>query len=396
MKTYQITGHEKVDAIAQINFSGDITPRSWYKHICYKTSKGDVQKVDRLAIDILADIVYWYRPYEKRDEISGESLGWRKKFSESLLRRSPDAFAEALNATVRCVRESIRLLEHLGLIIVTLAPIKTEYGTLPNVMYIDINPEAIAAITYNVEHKDPETLEKSLLTKWVTSDDEMGNKQLRNEEQAATKSSTSDYEIVNLSIYRDFLENSHETTQTSVCVPEEKELTPQTHTSTAVAPLRETPRPHCLLDDKPESTHQTDRPSLGTNLPGSFDKTEQSNYQSHPIKRMEDKLRSPELPPWMIKHGPNGWHPEFVEHYRKYLSTTPRYAINLNRQATTQEAIRSLIALSSREDGRAIIQSHWTSFEESKQQKQQVVARVYEGTPAEIKPVRLMGRKYAS
>jgi hypothetical protein len=141
--TNVLTGHPVVDAIAHIKFEGDITPKSWYKHICYQTKSGE-KKADRLAIDILADIVYWYRPYLQRDELTGEEVGWKKKFKEDVLRRNPDAFAESLNASPRCVRESMHLLEKMGLIKIILQPVQTCYGVLPNVMHIDICPEALA------------------------------------------------------------------------------------------------------------------------------------------------------------------------------------------------------------------------------------------------------------
>ncbi|AUB44378.1 DNA replication protein DnaD (plasmid) [Nostoc flagelliforme CCNUN1] len=211
-----LTGHPVVDAVAHIKFEGDITPKSWYKHICYQTKSGE-KKADRLAIDILADIVYWYRPYLQRNELTGEEVGWKKKFKEDVLRRNPDAFAESLNASPRCVRESMHLLSKMGLIKIILQPVQTGYGVLPNVMHIDICPEALAAITYRTNNsQNAQTLEKSLLTKWVTSNDQTSNKELRNGEQGATKCVTSSNEISNLSIYRDFIETSLETSSLSL------------------------------------------------------------------------------------------------------------------------------------------------------------------------------------
>jgi hypothetical protein len=200
-----------VDAIAQIHIEGDITPRSWYKHICYQTSKSQQKKTDRLAIDILSDIVYWYRPSQIREEITGEFLGWKQKFVGNILRRSPEAFAEALNATVRCVRESMRLLENLGLIKVILSPVRTQYGTIPNVMHIEVVPEAIKQITYRSSEQKPETLEKALLTKWVTKSDETRDEARRNEEVPATKCVAPANEIVDSSIYRDLYRDLTET-----------------------------------------------------------------------------------------------------------------------------------------------------------------------------------------
>lgn len=213
----KLTGHPDVDVIGQINFEGDITPRSWYKHICSYHPGRQKKKCDRLAVDILSDIVYWYRPYQRRDEITGEVVGWKKKFSNTLLQRSLDAFAEALNETPRCIRESLKVLESLGLIEVQLKSVKTTYGTLPNVMFIKVFPENIAAITYRIKsEEEPETIENSLLTKWVTSKDEIVDKALRNRNQAITKSCAKDDEIDRSSIYRDFTDiNSRDFPHTS-------------------------------------------------------------------------------------------------------------------------------------------------------------------------------------
>ena len=129
-----------------------------------------------LAVQILSDLVFWYRPYEKRHELTGESLGWRKKFAEEHLRRSPDALSKIFNTSVKCVRESIKVLVNLGLITVILKPVKTVFGVFPNVMHITLIPERIAQITHQMsEGETAETIEKSLFTKWDTSKIEQFN-----------------------------------------------------------------------------------------------------------------------------------------------------------------------------------------------------------------------------
>ena len=50
-----------VDSIGQMNFEGNITPLEWYKHIKFANGKADT-----IAITILSDIVYWYRPTFER------------------------------------------------------------------------------------------------------------------------------------------------------------------------------------------------------------------------------------------------------------------------------------------------------------------------------------------
>ena len=64
-----------VDAVGKMNISGNIVPNNWFYHILRDTGKPNL-----LAISILSEIVYWYRPTEIRDEISGLTIGYKKKF----------------------------------------------------------------------------------------------------------------------------------------------------------------------------------------------------------------------------------------------------------------------------------------------------------------------------
>jgi hypothetical protein len=93
-------------------------------------------------------------------------------------------------------------------------------------------------------------------------------------------------------------------------------------------------------------------------------------YTMHPTEKTEQAMRVSGLPPWMDKAGPNGWKAEFVESYRQYLNSTPRYAKELIRQATTGEAKNALTRLSKTDSGKAEIQNHWDSFNELKERQQ--------------------------
>ncbi|HYW21198.1 MAG TPA: hypothetical protein VE956_18245 [Nodularia sp. (in: cyanobacteria)] len=176
-------------------------------------------------------------------------------------------------------------------------------------------------------------------------------------------------------------------TQESVCEKEELDLT------TKQIELEEPTlqQPTSLLN-KSESSLQTDNPSCRPTIAvGSFDKNEQSNnqlvapnpksanptslpnstcYTMHPTEKTEQAMRKSGLPPWMDKAGPNGWKAEFVESYRQYLNSTPRYAKELIRQATTGEAKNALTRLSKTDSGKAEIQNHWDSFNELKERQQ--------------------------
>lgn len=69
------TGSLTVDQMSRLHISGNIIPVTWFKTIRKATGKPNLN-----AIIILADIVYWYRPVEIRDELTGELIGLRKNF----------------------------------------------------------------------------------------------------------------------------------------------------------------------------------------------------------------------------------------------------------------------------------------------------------------------------
>ncbi|NDJ25956.1 hypothetical protein GS682_31120 [Nostoc sp. B(2019)] len=219
-------------------------------------------------------------------------------------------------------------------------------------------------------------------------------------------------------------------TQECVCEDESIwDIAAQQATSVEIAYQQEpTPQQLTSLLKKSESLQQTDNPSSGLSIAaGSFDnefatkncqpccdsrfvntvnqgvmkagsfsglgsdKLEQSNnepvaphsesvnqsslphstyYTMHPTQKTEQALRKSGLPPWMVKGGPNGWKAEFVESYRLYLNSTPRYAKELVRQATTGEAKNALTRLSKTDSGIAEIHNHWDSFNELKDRQQ--------------------------
>ena len=70
---YLTSGNGIVDAMGSINITGNIIPAVWYRTITKENGKPYL-----LAIVILADIVYWYRPSEVRDQGTGHILGWKK------------------------------------------------------------------------------------------------------------------------------------------------------------------------------------------------------------------------------------------------------------------------------------------------------------------------------
>ena len=73
------TGNAIVDENAKLNISGNVIPQMWYRTIVRESGKPNLT-----AIIILADIVYWYKPTELRDESSGQVVAVKKKFKAVL------------------------------------------------------------------------------------------------------------------------------------------------------------------------------------------------------------------------------------------------------------------------------------------------------------------------
>jgi hypothetical protein len=144
-----------VKAIEQIDLSGNMIPASWYHEI--KTDKG---KTALLAINILSDIVYWYKPSTKRDETTGRAIGKYKKFKSDKLQKKYQHYADFFGVPKSSIVEAIDLLVNRGIITREFRTIKINGIALNNVMFLEPVPEKIKEITFKSEHTDkyPDTL----------------------------------------------------------------------------------------------------------------------------------------------------------------------------------------------------------------------------------------------
>lgn len=134
-----------VAAIGKMNFEGNIIPQSWYREI-----RTDAGKVDLAGCAILADIIYWYRPTEVRDEMTGRLIGYKRKFRGDRLQRSYEQQGDALGLTKDQARDALYRLADAGLIIISIVNgIYVGNGVICNgVVFLEPVPEAIDAITY--------------------------------------------------------------------------------------------------------------------------------------------------------------------------------------------------------------------------------------------------------
>ena len=144
---YLTSGNIIVDAMGSINITGNIIPAVWYRTITKENGKPYL-----LAIVILADIVYWYRPSEVRDQGSGHILGWKKKFSEDILRQSYQYYADLFGESKKTVKTAMDRLEKLQVIRREFRTVSYGEGLVcNNVMYVELKPDMLYRLTFPEE-----------------------------------------------------------------------------------------------------------------------------------------------------------------------------------------------------------------------------------------------------
>lgn len=147
MMGYITSGNQAVDMMGMMNISGNVIPQVWYSKITRDNGKPYL-----LAITILADIVYWYRPVEVRDQQSGRVTGWKKRFYGDLLQKTYQQYADLYGESKRSVKSAFDRLERLGVIRRELRDVPCENGiVLYNLMYIELYPEVLRQLTYPEE-----------------------------------------------------------------------------------------------------------------------------------------------------------------------------------------------------------------------------------------------------
>jgi len=138
------TGNSTVDAIGNMHLEGNVIPHTWYENIRLESTG----KPDLIAITLLSEIVYWYRPSYVKEEESGRLIGMNKKFKADALQRSYDSFVAQFGFSKKQVREAMDRLEQLGLIIRDFRTISKNGTSLSNVLFISLNVGLLEGITF--------------------------------------------------------------------------------------------------------------------------------------------------------------------------------------------------------------------------------------------------------
>lgn len=147
----EYSGNRAVDEVTRIHWEGNIKPISWNMTILLPNGKPD-----RLAQDILAEVVYWYRAVIVRDEQNPNRVTWRKKFKADLLQMSYTQLQSLFGESKKTIQRALANLERLGVIKRIFKTIKTPNFTMGNVMYIAVNPDVLFDLTYPKMPEAPE------------------------------------------------------------------------------------------------------------------------------------------------------------------------------------------------------------------------------------------------
>ena len=130
-----------VAEIGKIHFEGNIIPHLWYQHITLESGKPDLP-----AIIILAEIVYWYRPYQTLTKGGKPIL--RKHFDGDRFQCTAAYFVGKFGFTKDQTRKALKRLEDAGYIHREYRDI-VQQGILRNcITFVEPVPLAIMAITH--------------------------------------------------------------------------------------------------------------------------------------------------------------------------------------------------------------------------------------------------------
>ncbi|MGX5528593.1 DnaD domain-containing protein [Bacillus toyonensis] len=144
-----------VTEIGGLNFKGNVVDHEWFNYITFSNGKPHI-----VAIMVLSEIVYWYRPTVIRDEIDGK-VTYKKKFKADKLQKNYQQLADTFGFTKLQVKRACDLLTDMLLIKIEFRTINADGKILNNVMFVEPVPTEIKKISsmYQQIKEDPGYLE---------------------------------------------------------------------------------------------------------------------------------------------------------------------------------------------------------------------------------------------
>ncbi|WP_242214924.1 DnaD domain-containing protein [Bacillus cereus group sp. BfR-BA-01383] len=148
-----------VSEIGGLNLKGNVVDHEWFNYITFSNGKPHI-----VAIMVLSEIVYWYRPTIIRDEINGK-VTYKKKFKADKLQKNYQQLADTFGFTKLQVKRACDLLTDMILINIEFRTIHVDGKVLNNVMFVEPVASEIKKIStmYQQVNEDPGYLEVNTL-----------------------------------------------------------------------------------------------------------------------------------------------------------------------------------------------------------------------------------------
>ena len=134
--SYKLT--QEVIETGNISIKGDVTPSHWYSELVFENGRSNF-----VAVILLSNIFYWYRPTEVKDESTGRTLYIKNKFKADFLQRHTKDFADQFGFSSKQVKDALRYLESKGLIRRHFRTVRHGNTVSSNVQFIQLIPSAI-------------------------------------------------------------------------------------------------------------------------------------------------------------------------------------------------------------------------------------------------------------
>jgi DnaD/phage-associated family protein len=146
--------NKQVKEIGQINLRGNIFDHGWFEYLKLENGKPNM-----IAITILGEIVYWYKPTEERDEETNEVI-YKQKFKADMLQKSYQQLADSFGFTKRQVKDACDYLKEKNLLHIEFRTIMVNGVPHNNVMYVEPISENVRIISKLYHPDTPVTLER--------------------------------------------------------------------------------------------------------------------------------------------------------------------------------------------------------------------------------------------
>jgi len=144
LREFKSSGNIIVDQIGQMGITGNIVNPNWNYYITNESGK-----TNYLAVQILAEIVYWYRPSIKENEVTGITEFEKRFKHDKYLQRSYYQLEETFNCSKRQAQDALKTLIRIGVVIQHLSD--GIYGG--NIMYLELVPSVLERINSEITEK---------------------------------------------------------------------------------------------------------------------------------------------------------------------------------------------------------------------------------------------------